>query len=149
LIPDFFAERVGTTFADIIELKTPSAKLVSGPKGRKGFASALTRALNQVRVYRNYFDDTARRHLFHERYGFEAFRPAITVVIGRSSDYLNHMDRITIEDEYRNLQLLTYDDILLRAKQLAVITWTMPPNKSFDTSAEGVFRKIIGPATVE
>jgi len=74
-----------------------------------------------VRVYRNYFDDAGRRRLFHQKYGFEAFRPAITVVIGRSSDYLDEIERIEIEDEYRNLKLLTYDDILLRAKQLAVM----------------------------
>jgi len=43
------------------------------------------------------------------------------VVIGRSSDYLDEIERIEIEDEYRNLKLLTYDDILLRAKQLAVM----------------------------
>lgn len=120
LIPDFFAERVGTSFADIIELKKPSEKLVVGPTNRRGLASSITRALNQVRVYRNYFDDANRRRLFHRHYGFEAFRPVITVVIGRSSDYLNHMERIVIEDEYRNLELLTYDDILLRAKQLAI-----------------------------
>ena len=83
LIPDFFAERVGTTFADIIELKTPSAKLTSGSQGRRGFAASLSRALNQVRTYRNFFDNPSRRRQFHQQYGFEAFRPTITVVMAR------------------------------------------------------------------
>lgn len=120
MIPDFFAERVGSNFADIIELKKPSARLISGARTRAGLASALTRALNQVREYRNYFDDAVVRRNFHRKYGFEAFRPAITVVIGRSASYLDHMQRVRIEDEYKNLQILTYDDILQRAKRLAL-----------------------------
>ena len=122
LVPDFFAERVGTGYADIIELKRPSARLVSGCRGRKGIAASITRALNQVREYRNYFDDASVRRRFHNRYGFDAFRPAIIVVIGRARNYLDQIERIRIEDEYRNLQVLTYDDILRRARQLAV--WT-------------------------
>jgi hypothetical protein len=120
LIPDFFAERVGTTFADIIELKKPSEKLVSGSGSRRGMAVSVTRALSQLREYRNYFDDISRRREFHRRYGFEAFRPAIIVVIGRSSSYLDQLERISIEDEYKHLQLLTYDDILLRAKRMTI-----------------------------
>src|SRR5262249_47892760 len=59
IIPDFFAERIGTSFADIIELKKPNARLLSGAPGRKGLAASLTRALNQMREQRNYFDDAA------------------------------------------------------------------------------------------
>lgn len=83
MIPDFFAERIGTTFADIIELKKPSARIVSGVKSRRGLCAVLTRALNQVHEYRNYFDNPANRRRFHRQ--------------------------------------LTYDDILQRAKQLAII----------------------------
>jgi hypothetical protein len=121
LIPDFFAERIGNAFADIIELKKPSARLTSGPPRRRGFSAELTRALNQLRQYRNFFDDTERRREFHKLHGFQAFRPSMTVVIGRSSDYQSDVERIQIEDEYKNLRVLTYDDILRRAKRLAVL----------------------------
>lgn len=120
MIPDFFLERPGTAFADIVDLKKPSAKLVSGPRDRRGLAASLTRALNQVREYREYFEVSATRREFHRRHGFHAYRPAIMVVIGRSVDYLDHLERVRIEGEYKNLQIVTYDDLLNRAKRAAV-----------------------------
>lgn len=117
LIPDFFVERIGSNFADIIDLKRPNSKLIVGPKTRRGFSAALTLSLNQLREYRNYFDDSHNRKLFHQRYGFTAFRPRISVLIGMRKSFEDEMMRIAIEDEYKNLRLLTYDDIVERAKQ--------------------------------
>lgn len=122
LIPDFFAQRFDTGLADIIELKKPSARIIAGKKRRRGFSAAMTQALNQVREYRNYFDDAANRRAFHADFGFDAFRPTICVVIGRSSDFVNSVERIEIEDEYKNLKLMTYDDIVRRAKRMAIVT---------------------------
>ncbi len=121
LVPDFFAESIGSNFADIIELKKPSAKLVSSSGGYQGFAKALTYVLNQLRDYRNFFDNSANRSEFHRLHHFEAFRPSITVVIGRSLDYTSQIQRRAIEDEYKNLKVMTYDDVLRRAKQMAVM----------------------------
>jgi len=121
LIPDFFAERIGSRFADVIEIKKPSARLVVGKPNRRGFSAELTQALNQAREYRNFFDDALNRKRFHNDHGFEAFRPRLCIIIGRSSDYVDYIERIRIEDEYKNLKVLTFDDILERAKQVAVI----------------------------
>ena len=76
LIPDFFLEKLDSNFADIVDLKKPNAKLVVGAKNRRGFSAALTNALNQLRVYRDFFENTARRKQFHDAYGFTAFRPS-------------------------------------------------------------------------
>jgi hypothetical protein len=121
LIPDFFVERPGTRFADILELKKPGAKIVSGSGRRRGFSAELTQALNQVREYRNFFENKATREEFYRRYGFRAYRPSVCIVIGRSWEYVDHMERIQIEDEYKNVRVLTYDDILARAKSLALL----------------------------
>lgn len=122
LIPDFFAQRFDTGMADIIELKKPNAPIITGKDRRRGFSAALTQALNQVREYRNYFDNPRNRKEFHGKFGFDALRPAVSVVIGRSRDFCNPVERIQIEDEYRNLRLVTYDDILRRAKRIAIVT---------------------------
>lgn len=120
LIPDFFLEKVGSDFCDIIDLKTPNARLIVGPRNRRGFSRNLTLALNQVREYRNYFDNPHNRKEFNRRYGLQAFRPTISVIIGRSRNFFSEIERATIEDEYKNLRVITYDDIIERAKQQAV-----------------------------
>jgi hypothetical protein len=117
-IPDFFAEGIGAGVADIIELKLPNVPLIVGPKRRRGFSAALTQALNQVREYRSVFEDPSHRQRFQDAYGVKAFRPDVCVVIGRSHSFTTPEERISITDEYRNLKLLTYDDILHRARLL-------------------------------
>ncbi len=121
LVPDFFAEKIGTSYSDIIDLKKPTEKVIVGPKHRRGFTAALTNALNQLREYRNYFDDSKNRKAFYARHGLYAFRPNVCVVIGRSSDYLDHIERIKIDDEYKNMKVVTYDDILVRSKRMALV----------------------------
>lgn len=121
LMPDFFAEKFGTNFCDIIDIKKPNAKIISGSQNRRGFSASLTAALNQLREYRCFFDSTNNRKYFHGKYGLDAFRPTICVVIGRSGDYLDYIERIQIEDEYKNLKIMTYDDVLVRAKKMATI----------------------------
>lgn len=122
LIPDFLLERIGSNYCDIIDLKKPNARLLTGPRNRRGFTRHLTMALNQLREYRNYFDDLANRNAFHKKYGLQAYRPRIMVIIGRSRDFYNEMERTTVSDEYRNIQVLTYDDIAARAKRMALVS---------------------------
>lgn len=118
-IPDFFAENIGSKLADIIELKLPSVELIVGPERRRGFSAVLTQALNQVREYRNHFDDKSHRRRFQDAYGVEIFRPDICLIVGRSHSFATPQERISVSDEYKNLRILTYDDILQRARWFA------------------------------
>lgn len=121
LIPDFIVERVGSNYCDILDLKKPNAKLLVGPRNRRGFSKNLTIALNQLREYRNYFENPRNREAFHKKYGLLAYRPKIVVIIGRSRDFHCEIERMTILDEYKNIQVMTYDDILERAKRMSII----------------------------
>lgn len=121
LRPDFFAERFAGDFCDIIDLKKPNVKLVSGPARRRGFSYRMTLALNQLREYRDYFEDASNRRDFHERYGLNAYRPKITVVIGRAYDFRDEFERKQITDEYSHLDLVTYDDIINRIKSTQIV----------------------------
>lgn len=120
LIPDFFVERIDSDFADVIDLKKPNERLSSGPRNRIGFSRALTVALNQLREYRNYFDDRDNRTEFHKKYGLNAFRPQITVIIGRTTAFTQTLDFRSIMDEYKNLKVVTYDQLLAQARERAL-----------------------------
>lgn len=117
LRPDFFLERIEGDFCDILDIKLPTASLVVGTPNRRTFSASVISAMGQLREYRNYFNDPANIRLFQTRYGLTAFRPKIQVVIGRSNSYLDHFERVAMEEELRNLQILTFDDILNRVKR--------------------------------
>lgn len=122
LKPDFMLEKLNGNFVDIIELKKPQEKLVTGINDRRTFSHAMISALAQLREYRNYFEDSSNRNNFYFRYGLHAYKPKISVIIGRSYDFQNEAERINLMDEFKNLNLLTFDDLVLKAKnRLAIL----------------------------
>jgi hypothetical protein len=122
LRPDFFAERIDNNFCDIIDLKKPNARLAKHPRNRSGFVAGVYDAIHQLREYRDYFEDVDRRKEFHEKYGLQAYRPHVSVIIGRSSDYLDFVQRNQIEDTLaRFFKVVTYDDILAEARRRQII----------------------------
>lgn len=117
LRPDFMLERLDGGFADLLELKTPQERLAVGRNGRRTVSATLHSALAQLRTYRSYFDDVAHRSAFYTKYGLHAYKPRLFLIIGRSSGFSSPEERADIEDELRDAKLLTFDDILLRARR--------------------------------
>lgn len=110
--PDFFV--VGSDgFADIVEFKLPGIdeKVVVGSSNRETFSAEINSYIAQTRVYREYFDDPRNRAYVKERYGFEVYKPRRFLVIGRRW-HLNNEEWRAIAVEYRDLTLMTYDDLI-------------------------------------
>ncbi|GAA0584402.1 hypothetical protein GCM10009534_18100 [Kribbella sandramycini] len=123
LIPDFMLEVTGGA-ADVLDLKLPTARLVTGSRDRRRFGRVVQDALAQVREYGAYFDLPANRQRVAERYGLQAYRPQLTVVIGRSStsDDPLHLRRLWSEIPPRS-RIMTYDELLERVKRLERMRW--------------------------
>lgn len=121
LRPDFFLERITSNFCDIVDLKLPNEKLVIRKKNRVHFSAALTQAMAQLREYRDYFDDRDHREMFHRKYGVRAFRPRVSVVIGRRANYYDEMERIKLESDLAHLRVITYDDLVDQARRRVLI----------------------------
>ncbi len=117
LRPDFFLERLDGSLCDIIDLKLPDARLVVGKDNRRTFSASVMSALGQLSEYGRYFDDSANRKLFSAKYGLDAFKPQISVVIGRSREFRSPIERESLRSELSNLQIITYDDVLNKAKR--------------------------------
>jgi hypothetical protein len=116
LIPDFFLQPLSGSFGDLVELKLPTEKIVVGSVEQPRFSSAIARALAQVRRYRNYFEDPQHRELVQSRYGFTAYRPSVSIVIGRTSD-LSEIVRQQMHDELpKGVQVMTYDQLHTRLR---------------------------------
>lgn len=121
LRPDFMLERIDCPLCDIIDLKKPNVNLVVGSQNRRTFSYQVISALSQLSTYRDYFDNPNNRKMFYEKYGFQAYKPKISVVIGRSQSFNSEIERRELEMLLPNLNIVTYDDILARAKYRCLI----------------------------
>jgi hypothetical protein len=118
LIPDFMLEVTGGA-ADVLDLKLPAAPLVTGSRDRRRFGRSVLDALAQVREYGAYFDVPAHRASVAERYGLQAYRPQLTVVIGRSPSTEDPLQLRRLWDQVpSSSKVMTYDELLKKVKRL-------------------------------
>ena len=117
LIPDFFAELECKNYSDIVELKLPAEPLIVGTRNRRRLSSAVNSAISQLRTYGGYFENEANRRLFFSKYGLRAFRPTLSVIIGRAPSPDMHEDFLNAKSSIFGVNILTYDDIISRAKR--------------------------------
>ena len=119
LIPDFILERPGGLGFDILDLKLPNARITARHPYLR-VSSEITKAVAQLRKYEHYFDNAAHRKAFMAEHGFQAFRPEMIVVIGRTEEVTHREDRIEIEKQMGPAKLFTYDDIISYGKSRAI-----------------------------
>jgi anti-sigma B factor antagonist len=120
LIPDFILQPFDQELCDLLELKLPSEPLIVGTENRRRFSGAVHAAIAQLRTYRDYFDDRKNRERISSRYGVKVYRPRMSVVIGRLPT-LDPLEYRQIVDGQRDVQIVTYDDLLARAKRFLVV----------------------------
>lgn len=120
LIPDFMLEPIDRGFADVLDLKLPRARVVMGRKDRIRPSSYVNEALAQVREYRAYFEDAAHRQTIRDRYGLDAYRPTVAIIIGRDpGPGRDKFELKRIWDELPgHVRLMTYDDLLQQVRRL-------------------------------
>jgi len=116
LIPDFILEPLDRGLCDVLDLKLPTERLIVGPDNRQRLSSAVSRGVAQLRSYRDYFEDREHRDIIRKRYGIVAYRPRLSLVIGRSP-HVDPLARRRVEDDYRDVEIVTYDALLKRAKR--------------------------------
>jgi hypothetical protein len=123
LIPDFILTDRELQKAAILDLKLPSAKLIRRQTNRDRFTSAVVEARTQLLRYRDWFRDSSNRRSLVERVGMEIYEPELIVVIGRSSEFLDALDRQTLVSDMKDIQIVTYDDLVnFAARRRIIIT---------------------------
>lgn len=118
LIPDFFLQPLDNALCDVLDLKLPTAKLIVGGKNRLRLSSSLFEAVAQLREYHDYFEDPNLREAVRNRYGITAFKPALSVVIGRSPRHISPEKYRQIQTGAGGVQLLTYDDLRRKMERM-------------------------------
>lgn len=115
LKPDFLLFKPGNNGFDILDLKLPSASIVrTEPYPR--ISHEITKAIAQLRAYRNYFSNAANRDRFVHSHGIEFFEPSLIVTIGRQHQYPSAAIRNELQQQSRDVRLMTYDELVAYAK---------------------------------
>jgi hypothetical protein len=124
LIPDFVIKPIVAAQRDsnweILELKHPRAKLLSGRSNHRHFSQEVMSAINQVKDYRDYFENPAHASSVAESLGYALRHPRLGVLIGRMP---NGKETECLEDAQARepqVRIVTYDEILETQKQLAM-----------------------------
>ena len=119
LVPDFVLEPFNQqALCDVLELKLPSVQIFRVQKNRTRFSSAVLEACAQLREYSTYFDEANNRKAIFKKYGLQAFRPKMFVIIGRRGK-IDPIEVRKMESDLPNLHLRTYDDLIDRFKAKA------------------------------
>jgi hypothetical protein len=116
LRPDFFVRREDSPLWDIVELKLPQTRLLRGSGDHRGFAATVTRAVDQLRAYYDYFQDDTNRQSFRDKHGLQVYQPNLCLVMGRSREFRTPQERRRLQRELIvagwPVSLATYDDLL-------------------------------------
>lgn len=114
LIPDFFLERAIDGFYDILDIKLPRKTILTGIAQRKRFTAEVEDAIAQVSEYREYFDEDTYRQEAETKYNIKALKPDVMILVGNGSN-MEREDLLRINDRYRYVKIVTYEDILKQA----------------------------------
>lgn len=116
LIPDFVLKPVVAAQRDrnweVLELKRPQARLLTGPANHRSFSTEVTKALTQVRDYGDYFANLAHAEEVERALGRRLRHPSLAVLIGRlpSGEELSALDQEQVRSPH--VRIVTYDEVL-------------------------------------
>jgi hypothetical protein len=121
LIPDFILVDRELQRAAITELKLPGPKLITRQQNRTRFAAAVMEARAQLLEYRDWFREESNRLKLRDKVGMAIYEPHLTVIIGRASEFQDEVDRQKLAARTPDIEIVTYDDILLYARRREII----------------------------
>jgi len=124
LIPDFILTNRDAQQAFVVDLKLPGEKLIVRQKNRDRFSAAVMEAKAQLLQYRDWFDDNCHRERVKQTVGMEIYRPHVAIVIGRSTEFRDEIDRQKLRANEPGVEVVTYDDILRFARRRQLLVGT-------------------------
>jgi hypothetical protein len=118
---DLLVKNVLNCYRDIIEFKKPSLKVLEFDSSHQNyyFSNEVSKAISQVINYSDIFTQVALDGL-HKHQEIKAFYPKSIIVVGRSNSF--NEDQIkalrALNGRLNNIEVKTYDDLLMQAKNL-------------------------------
>jgi hypothetical protein len=117
LIPDFILTDKELQSSMIVDIKLPQSKIVLRKNNRNRFSAGITEAKAQLLEYHDWFENPNYRKLLKDKLGINIYRPQLAVIIGRSTEFTDALDRSKLISRDKDIKIVTYDDILIAAKR--------------------------------
>jgi len=122
LVPDFVIKPIVAVQRDsnweILDLKHPQAKLLAGPSNHKRFSQDVVKAINQVKDYKDHFENPAHATAITNLLGHPLRHPRLGVLIGRLPAGTEMEALENAQSREPEVRIVTYDEILETQKQL-------------------------------
>jgi hypothetical protein len=115
LVPDFMLLPFDGELADVLELKLPRHNVIRNLRRHPSFGQNVIAAIAQLRSYQEFFEDPKNRGVVAQKYGFTAYKPSLTVVIGTRASAHSDLVFRRVSASHPDIKVLTYDDIISRA----------------------------------
>ncbi len=118
-------------FLDLVEIKKPSLRFWTGPDTHGNYtpSAELISAISQCLNYLYRIEKQSDSLDFHQRVaGVEIVKPKCMLVYGRSNDWNNQQKEAfrILNSAYQQINIITYDQLLERAKHLLGIDEPIP-----------------------
>jgi hypothetical protein len=117
LIPDFLLLDRELQKSVVVDLKLPTARIVTARKNRERFSALVEAARAQLLEYRDWFEDAGNRRNMKERFGMEIYRPRLAVIIGSTAQFESEYQRQKLQSRCPDVEIATYDDIVKHARR--------------------------------
>jgi hypothetical protein len=122
LIPDFVLKPIVAAQRDsnweILDLKHPQAKLLAGPTNHIRFSQEVMKAINQVKDYKDHFEDPRNSGAVTEVLGHPLKHPRLGVLIGRMPENADVEALEQAQAREPEVRVVTYDEVLETQKAL-------------------------------
>ncbi len=122
LVPDFVIKPIVAVQRDsnweILDLKHPQANLLAGPSNHKRFSQDVMKAINQVKDYRDHFENPAHATAITDLLGHPLRHPRLGVLIGSMPADKEIEPFENAQAREPGVRIVTYDEILETQKQL-------------------------------
>jgi Shedu protein SduA, C-terminal len=117
LTPLYAARQPRDSEWQLLELKRPQHRLLSGGADRRRLSAQVCAGLRQLRDYRDYFVDQRNRPEVARVLGQPIKRPQLGLLIGRDHD-IDDVQTLDVEQDLQRVRIVTYDEILDRQRAL-------------------------------
>jgi Shedu protein SduA, C-terminal len=122
LVPDFVLKPIVAAQRDsnweILDLKHPQAKLLAGPSNHVRFSQDVMKAINQVKDYKDHFEDPRNAGAIAQVLGHALKHPKLGVLIGRMPESGDVEALEVAQSRETEVRIVTYDEILETQKKL-------------------------------
>lgn len=114
------------SYVDIIEVKLPKAQLFHFDNNHKNFycSSELTKAIAQTQNYIFEFEQKTTDNQYQEKNNCKIIKPRGIIIIGSNSELSEKENKYLriLNSSYHNIYIMTYQQLLIRAKNVFKIS---------------------------